>query len=166
MSTVVPFTPSTTSVFGFQPVIAGTQYSATVTWNLYAQRYYLNLYDTGGNLILCTAIVGSGPKLQATLTWESTGFTGVATVETATPHNIPVGQLANVYISQTDTGFDGAQQVLATGPTTVIYALANPNVNEPVAGQMSFPVNLVQALGAGWLIYNYADQTFEYETTS
>lgn len=165
MSTTVPFTPSTTSVFGFQPVIDGVQYNATVTWNLYAQRYYLNLFDTGGNLILCTAIVGSGPRLGATLTWANVGG-GVATATTASPHNIPIGQVANVRISQTNTVFDGNWQVLSTGPTTVTYALPNPNENQPLAGQLSFPVNLVQVLGIGWLLYWYDDQMFEYETAT
>lgn len=165
MSTTVPFTPSTTSIFGFQPVIGDIQYNATVTWNLYAQRYYLNLFDTGGNLILCTAIVGSGPRLGATLTWANVGG-GVATATTASPHNIPIGQVANVRISQTNTVFDGNWQVLSTGPTKVTYALPNPNENQPLAGQLSFPVNLVQVLGIGWLLYWYDDQMFEYETTT
>lgn len=164
MSTTVQFTPSVTSAFAFQPVIAGVQYNATVTWNLYAQRYYLNLTDTSGNLVLCTAIVGSGPRLGATLTWANSGG-GVTTATLASPHNIPVGQVANVRISQTGTSFDGNWQVLATGPNTVTYALANPNENQPLAGQLSFPVNLVQALGGGWLVYWYDTQTFEYETT-
>lgn len=164
MSTVVPFTPSTTATFSFQPVIGGVQYNATVTWNLYAQRYYLNLTDTGGNLVLCTAVVGSGPRLPATLTWEDNGFSGLATATTMAAHNIPVGSVANVYISQTETDFDGAWQVLATGAMTVTYPLNNPNENQPLAGMLSFPVNLVQALGNGWLLYDYATQTFEYET--
>lgn len=165
MSTLVPFTPSTSAPFTFQPIIAGTQYNATITWNAFAERYYLNLTDTSGNLVLCTAIVSSGPRLGATLTWEDTGFGGVATATTASPHNIPVGQLANVRISQTDTAYDGNWQVLATGASTVTYALVNPNETQPLAGQLSFDVNLVAPLESGWLLYHYDLQAFEYETT-
>lgn len=166
MATTVPFTPSTTAAFTFQPIIAGVQYNAVVTWNLQGQRYYLNLYDTGGNLVLCTAVVSSGPRLGVTLSWSDDGVTGIATAETNAPHNVPVGQLANVHISQTGTIFDGTWQVLATGPSTFTYALANPDENQPVIGQLSFNVNLVASLGAGWLIYRYDEQVFEFETVA
>lgn len=166
MSTTIQFTPSTAAPFQFKPTISSTLYTAVVTWNAFAERYYLNLYDESGDLVLCTAIVSSGPRLGATLTWEDTGFGGVATATTASAHNIPIGQLANVRISQTDTAYDGNWQVLSTGATTVTYAFANPNETQPLAGQLSFPVNLVQALGSGWLIYDYSTQTFEWETTS
>lgn len=162
MSTTIPFMPSTTSAFTFQPVINGTQYTAVVTWNIFEQRYYLNLYSTAGALVICTAVVSSGPQLGVTLTWSSQGG-GLATAVTNAPHNVPVGQVANVYISQTGTDFDGAWQVLATGPSTFTYALANPDENQPLTGQLSFNVNLVALLGAGWLIYRYASGLFEWQ---
>lgn len=167
MSTSVPFTPSTTSAFTFQPSIAGVQYTAVVTWNLFGQRYYLNLFDTSGNLILCTAIVSSGPRFGVTLSWENDGVAGVATAITNAPHNVPVGTLANVYISQTGTAFDGYQQALATGPQTLTYGLSNPDETQPVIGQASFNVNLVATvIPSGWLIYRYDEQLFEFETVS
>lgn len=164
MSTVIQFTPSTTAPFQFSPVIAGTQYNAVVTWNVWEERYYLNLYNTSGTLVLAVPVVATGPKLSATMTWTSAGFGGVATALTAAPHNVPVGQLANVYISQTGTAYDGAWQALATGANTMTWSLANPNQSQPLAGQLSFPLNIVAALGAGWMIFNYADMTFEFET--
>ena len=162
MSTKVIFTPSATRTFSFSPVINGVTYSATVTWNIQALRYYLNLYTTSGVLVLATAVVGSGPQLGSTLTWSATGG-GIATAITASAHNVPVGQLANIRISETGTAFDGNWQALATGPLTMTYALANPDENQPLSGQLSFDVNLVAPLGAGWLIYRN-DGYFEYET--
>lgn len=166
MSTFVQFTPSTTGPFIFQPVINGVQYNAIVTWNVHG-RYYLNLYDTSGNLLICRAIVSSGPRLGVTLTWANDGVDGLATATTNAPHNVPVGQLANISISQSGTAFDGNWQALATGPQTFTYALANPDENQPIAGQLSFNVNLVATLNlGGWLFYHYEDQVFEYQTAS
>jgi hypothetical protein len=164
VSTQVVFTPSTTQAFSFSPVINGVTYSATVTWNIYSQRYYLNLSTTAGVLVLSVPVIGSGPQLGATLTWDDQAG-GVATVVTASAHNVPIGQLANIRISQTGTAFDGNWQALATGAMTLTYALANPDENQPLSGQLSFDVNLVAALGAGWLIYRNSGTVFEYETT-
>ena len=162
MSTTVPFAPSTTSAFTFQPTINGTQYTAVVTWNMVEQRYYLNLYSVSGALVICTAVVSSGPQLGATLTWSSQGG-GLATAVTNAPHNVPIGQLANVYISQTGTAFDGQWQVLSTGPSTFTYALGNPDDNQPLIGQLSFNVNLVAFLGGGFLLYRYSSGVFEWQ---
>lgn len=59
MATVFPFTPSATSPFQFQPKLDGVQYTAIVTWSLFGRRYYLNLYQLDGTLVLATAMVGS-----------------------------------------------------------------------------------------------------------
>jgi len=159
-SQLVLFTPSSTQVFTFQPIIGGQQYTATVTWNVFGQRYYLNLYDLAGQLILSTALVSSGPQLQASLTWTAQ----VATATCTTAHNVPLGTLANAYVSQTDSGFDGQQQMLATGAYTLTYALAsNPNEPVPLSGIVSFPLNLVAPLDIGWLLWHYGSYQFEYE---
>jgi hypothetical protein len=162
VSTTVQFAPSTSGPFTFQPVIGGVQYNATVTWNVFAQRYYLNLFDTSGNRVLTTAIVATGPQIAATLTWNDLGG-GIAQALTASPHNVPVGRLVNLYISQTDSSYDGAWQALATGPNTITFALSNPNESQPLGGQVNFNVNLVQSLGSGWLVYRYETQVFEFE---
>lgn len=57
--TTYAFAPSVTTVFGFQPVLDGQTYNATVTWNLAGQRWYLNVYDLTGDLITSKAMVAS-----------------------------------------------------------------------------------------------------------
>lgn len=59
MTTYTNFTPSPTQNFSFNPTLDGNAYTAIVTWNVFGQRYYLNIYTTQGALIICTAIVGS-----------------------------------------------------------------------------------------------------------
>jgi len=88
----------------------------------------------------------------------------VATVTATVPHNIPIGELANVNISQTGTVFDGNWQALSTGPTTMTYSLmTNPNNVQPLTGYLNMPLNLVapQIPGA-YLLFNLATLTFEF----
>ena len=59
MSTIIPFTPIRQAAFTFQPVLDGNTYNATVTWNLFGQRYYLDLYALDGTLVVSRALVGS-----------------------------------------------------------------------------------------------------------
>jgi hypothetical protein len=57
--TTYAFSPSVTSVFTFQPTLDGQTYNCTVTWNLAGQRWYLNVYNLSGDLIVSRAMVGS-----------------------------------------------------------------------------------------------------------
>ncbi len=61
MTTLVLFTPSTTSPFTFQPTLDGTNYTAAVTWNLSGQRWYFNLYTLAGDLVVALPLIGSPP---------------------------------------------------------------------------------------------------------
>lgn len=158
MSTQVAFTPSTLAAFTFQPTLNGQQYNATVPFNFFGTTYYLQLSDLQNNLILYREIVSSGPVLQATLAWAN----NTATATTNVNHNVPVGTLANVLISETDTVYDGFFQALSTGPTTMTYTL-NTDPNQSLSCQLEFPLNLVQGyLSNCYLFYYDATQSFEY----
>lgn len=68
MATAFPFTPTPTSPFQFQPTLNGALYTGFVTWNLFGQRFFLNLYQsTGGLWVLTTAVVGSTPDAPINL---------------------------------------------------------------------------------------------------
>lgn len=58
MTTLSPFLPTATKVFSFAPTLDGVQFNAIIAWNL-AGRWYLNLYDLNGTLILCCALISS-----------------------------------------------------------------------------------------------------------
>lgn len=163
MSTSLQFVPNTSGPFQFKPTIDGTLYTAQITYSLFGQRYYLNLYDQSNDLVLCRSLVSSGPQVSVTLTWEDLGVSGgLATIETSGNHNVPVGQLVNVYVSQTGTAFDGLWQALAVSATELTYGLNNPEYTQPLSGQMRIPVNLVATLGGGWLIWDYATGLLEW----
>lgn len=161
MSTFVNFLPSTVAAFQFQPTIGGSPYNATVTWNLFGECYYLNLYDLSGNLLLCRPVTSSGPQLTAAFAWTTSG-TAIAT--TVANHNVPVGTVVAIRASTGGTGFDGEYQALSTSPTTLAYSLpTNPNV--VAAGSVNFNLNLVATLGIGWLLYREATMQFEFQST-
>jgi hypothetical protein len=55
----VPFTSSLTSNQQFQATLDGVQYIVILTWNLFDERYYINIYNTSQILILSVPMVGS-----------------------------------------------------------------------------------------------------------
>lgn len=159
MSTLVQFTPSTNQAFNFQATLGGTPCNVTVLWNVSGQRYYVQVADLSGNVLLFRPMSASGPVLQAQFTWAL----GTATAVTALPHNVPIGSVANAYASKTESGFDGQYQLLATGANTLTYPLAtNPNEPGPVAGNVSFALNLTQGYNLGYLLYHLETQQIEY----
>lgn len=158
MSTFVDFVPSTQSAFSFQPTLGDTQYNVSITWNIFAQGFYLNLTDLSGNLILARSLTPSGPTMQSTITWAS----GLATVLSASNHNVPVGTLANISVSGSGTIMDGDWQALATGPNTLTYAVGNPNQVQPATVVLEFPWDLVQGYTQGFLLFHADTQQFEY----
>ena len=72
MATIfVDFVPSASAPFQFQPTLDGAVYTAIVTWNLYGQRYYVNLYTLDGVRVLTIPLIGSvGNPVQV---FEDTG---------------------------------------------------------------------------------------------
>jgi hypothetical protein len=64
----IAFNPSSSSNFVFQCTLDGANYVVVVTWNLFGERYYINLYNTQQKLILCTAVVPSPNTFNISLT--------------------------------------------------------------------------------------------------
>lgn len=56
---IVPFTPSDTANFQFQTTLDGSPYNCICTFNAYAQRYYLSVYDLVGTLIVSRPVIAS-----------------------------------------------------------------------------------------------------------
>jgi hypothetical protein len=62
-----PFVPNPNSAFEFKPTLDGVVYSVTVTWNLFGQRWFFNIYTQSGVLILSAALIGSPPNYDIDL---------------------------------------------------------------------------------------------------
>ena len=63
---IYDFAPSPDSAYKFSPTLDGAIYNASVTWNLFGRRYYLNVNDQAGNLILSVAMAGSSTQEYTT----------------------------------------------------------------------------------------------------
>jgi hypothetical protein len=169
---VVDFQPSATAnpPFQFQATLDGAQYTVSVTWNLFGNRWYVTIRDVSGNLILMRPMVGSGAKIQAVLTWAN----GTATAALASAHNIPVGSVANVEVTDTGLTYDGFWRALATDALTLTFQLPTDPTQYGVTGNVSQDVNLIGGQPSSYdsngnpatffsstLIYRSSSQQFE-----
>jgi hypothetical protein len=59
MSALIPFTPSNLAAPSFVATLDGAARTIVMTWNVAAQRYYLNVYDNDGTWIITTPLVTS-----------------------------------------------------------------------------------------------------------
>jgi hypothetical protein len=69
MTTFVQFKPSPYANFQFNPTLDGTSYTATCTWNTYAPRYYINIYDNYGTLIVTNPLIASPDDFDINLVY-------------------------------------------------------------------------------------------------
>lgn len=69
MTTFVQFKPSQFANFQFSPTLDGISYTAICTWNIYAPRYYISIYDNNGTLIVTNPIVGSPDNFDINLVY-------------------------------------------------------------------------------------------------
>jgi len=67
-STIIPFTPSASANFQFQCTLDGAPYNVICTFNAYAQRFYVNIYDLTGTLVLSRPLIGSPSFANVSLT--------------------------------------------------------------------------------------------------
>ena len=72
MATITAFVPSATTPFQFQTtltdsVLGTATYNCTVLWNTFGQRWYLQVADQSGNLIVNKPLVASPPGYQISL---------------------------------------------------------------------------------------------------
>ena len=120
-----PFTPSIQQNQTFNPTLGTNTYTAVVTWNLFGQRWYLNLYDGNGTLIISTAVVASqDPQSLVSVTWAD----NVVSVVTESPHWLPIGSTAMLYLSgNVPDAYNGLVLCDITGPNSFSFDLTtNP----------------------------------------
>ena len=67
MTTYTLFTPGPQAPFQFNATLDGQQYLVIITWNIFGQRWYVNIYDLYGNLVLAIAMAGSPPDYNINL---------------------------------------------------------------------------------------------------
>jgi hypothetical protein len=154
------FQPSNQGPFQFQPTLDGISYNAVITWNIFGQRWYINLYDSAGNLIFCQAVVGSpsGLILQGAA-WVD----GVVTATTVVPHGYAPGTTLALTISGVlPDAYNGAQKILVTGPSTFTYQLSGDPGPPTALGIASYNINMAfNYFQTSTLVYRQANAQFE-----
>lgn len=142
MAEFFTFTPSANSAFQFQPTLDGQTYLATVAWNLFGKRWYLNITTTDGALILSRALVGSpsGYNVQS-MSWAN----GRVYVQTESPHVYPFMDTVNLLIANTQPiAYNGYKQCYITGPDTFEFNMSDDPGQVLIFGQVSYDINLVE----------------------
>jgi len=166
VTTFVDFVPSLTVPFQFQPVLDGVAYTAIVTWNLFAQRYYLNLYALDGTLIFSLPLVGSPVGVAlASLSWAF----GTVTAATEQPHGYAALQTVKLALSGSSPDvYNGVFDCFVTGVDTFTYPLAEFPGPAASAGNVNFNIDLLAGyFNAGGqpftstLVYRVQNKQFE-----
>ena len=164
MTTVIAFAPSPLTPFEFQATMDGQVCTIRVPWNLFGQRWYINVSQLDGTLILARALVGS-PAAQelASLAWDDTR--GLVTATTVAPHGFVLGSAIDLVISgNTPIGFDGSFRCDVTGPSNFVYPLAtDPGAQTATTvGIADWRVDLVKGyFAASSLVFRQDSQQFE-----
>lgn len=166
MTTYTLFTPPRKTPFQFQPTLDGQVYNVSVTWNMFGQRWYLNLYDLNGNLIDCTAMVGSPDAAPiATQTWDV--VTEQVTVTTILPHAIPLGVEADLTVTDAfPTTYNTTVPMIAISPTSLIYSLTvDPGGSATQPGRIVQNINLFpgQYFQTSTLLFRQSTGMFEVD---
>lgn len=159
MTTYVDFQTSQTTQFQFQATLDDNQYIVSTPYNLFGERYYVQVSDLSANLIVYRGIVSSTAKTQAALSWAD----GTATAVLSAPHNLSIGSVAAWTVSDTGIGYDGVYKALAVDSETLTYALAT-NPGSTATGSASLDVNLVGGyFTTSTLVYR--DNTGQFEVS-
>lgn len=93
-TTYIPFAPSASSNFTFQATLDDSSYNIIVNWNLFGERYYINIYDAFQNLIVCLPLIGSPNNYDISLT---AGYFKTFLVYRVSTHNFEIFNTANTY---------------------------------------------------------------------
>jgi hypothetical protein len=157
--TFIDFVPSQIQAPLFNVTLDGNIYTAIITWNLFAQRYYITLMALDGTVILTQALVGSPiPISISALSWAN----GTVTVTTANPHGVRIGRAALLTIDGvTPDAFNGIVQVLITGQTTFSYPLAVNPGPATILGAVEKNINLVAGFFTSTLVFRQDNNQFE-----
>lgn len=156
--TTYAFPAASQQVFQFQPVLDGATYNVVVTWNVFGQRWYANVFDLSGNRVLTIPVLSSPSALNLqSLSWAN----GRATATATTPHGFLVGATVRLTISGcSPDGYDGVVDVLSTGPSSFSWALASDPGDATVLGSAGYVVNMLDGYFGSTMTFDDPSSSF------
>ena len=160
MTTFVDFTPPPSAPFQFQATLDANIYNVIVTWNVFAQRWYINVYGLDGTLVVCKALIGSGSGLSIQ---SAQWFSGGALLTLLTPHNYPLGGTVRLnVVGCAPDGYNGIFDCLACAPSQLSYPLPVYPGAATLFGSVNFDIDLVAGyFKTSSLVYREANKQFE-----
>jgi hypothetical protein len=150
--TYYPFKPSQVAAPRFQAVIDGVLTTVVVTWNVAAQRYYINVYTSTGALVVARAVVETARARPLNVFYYDNTQRAMIGI-LANPVWRPVGQIVNyTFEGFQPESLNHAQLVIRYGYHTGMFAYRiNTNPGEvTVLGSVSRYANMLEG---------YANQT-------
>lgn len=152
--TTVAFTPSPLQPFQFQATLDGQQYTVIVTWNIFGQRWYINIYSLNGVLVAVLPLIGSAVTLQlASLMWNQ--LAGIMVATTMLPLPFKIGQVVNLSLANiVPVALNGRVQCNITGLKTFTFPMPGDPGRITTVGVVDYGINLV----AGYFV----DSTMVY----
>jgi hypothetical protein len=159
MTTFTDFAPTPFAPFTFQPTLDGNQYTATLTWNLFSQSYYINIFDLSGNLVVARKLIGSDVGVDTTsLSWNN----GTVTVVTSTPHGNAIGKTINLtVVGVVPDAYNGIVSALILDASTFSYALASNPGLATQQGVVNYDISLTGGYFDSTLVYRQSNSQFE-----
>ena len=162
MTTVIPFIPSNIVAPTFQATLDGNNYRIVVTWNVSAQRYYVNIYDMGGVWIVTVPLVQSPPSRAV----EAVSYDIIRRILTGQLVDsiyfpVPIGSnltQPGVIVDYTLENFDppvlnAKWRCIQLNETTFSFSLPDDPGPINVVGSVSRYLNMVNGLFQSTLIY-------------
>jgi len=127
VTTYVPFTPTPSGPFQFNPTLDGQVYRVNVTWNLFDQGWYVNVYQLSGPLVVALPLIGSdAPAQLVTLSWSLFPNGGQVAAQAEGTLVFTPGSVVDLTVSgTTPVGYNGTFPCLVTGVNTFTYPLAD-----------------------------------------
>src|SRR5277367_5711021 len=153
MTTLYKFIPSNKQAPSFMPAFDGNQYMVTITWNVSAQRYYVNCQDLIGNLIFSVPLLSTEANIHlSSLVWDPYNNRIVAT--TREPHGFTVGEIVFVSIVNANpTTYNGNVNVLILNNTQFTYASSQDPGQYNYGGSVGFLISMTESYFNSTLVY-------------
>lgn len=153
MPTYFPFRPTAQAAFTFQPVLDGNTYQAIVTWALFGQRYYLNLFSLDNVPVFSRPVVATLPSVDLQ-TLSFSVDTMRATAVTASEHGFRIGETVSLTIIGCDpAGYNGVVPALVTNATEFTYPLTAAPGDIVTPGQVGYYISMTAGYFTSALIY-------------
>ena len=162
MTTIIPFIPSNIVTPTFKATFDGDDYKVTITFNISAQRYYVNIYAQDGTWIVTVPLVQSPPS-RAIEAVSYDILRRVMTMRLVDPVYFPVPIGSNLtrpgtMIDYTLENFDppilnGKQRSLHIDDLTFSFPLADDPGQINVVGSIGRYIDMVDGIFQSTFIY-------------